>query len=84
MSPVTLVNRAWWKMWGSRWNRVDSSSRSGVANYFRFRVSHVDKRSMSGDVDSDFGYSVVVENVGVAVEILSIHQRVPNCRLFPG
>jgi len=38
---------------------------------------------MSGDVDSTFGYSIVVENVGVAVEILSIARCVPNSCLFP-
>ena len=34
---------------------------------------------MSGDVDSDFGYSAVVKNVGVAVEISLLARSVPNC-----
>ena len=39
---------------------------------------------MSGDVDSDFGYSVVVENVGVAVGIFSIAHPVSEMQSTSG
>ena len=44
---------------------------------------HVERRqsAMSDDVGSNFSYSAVVDNDGVAVEILSIAPRVPH--LFP-
>ena len=38
---------------------------------------------MLGDVGSNFSYSAVVDNEGVAVEILSIAPRVPQNHLFP-
>ena len=60
------------KCGGSRWNRVDSSFSSRVANYFRFRVRHVDVRQwvLSDDVASDLCESVVMENVGENVGVM--------------
>ena len=38
---------------------------------------------MSGDVDSTFGYSILVENMVVAVEILSIARDSSMCSELP-
>jgi hypothetical protein len=38
---------------------------------------------MSGDVNSNLSYSAVVENMGVAVEILLIVRSVPNRHPLP-
>ena len=70
MSAASYSGRAWSKMWGSRWNRVEICFRSKVIStsglHFRFRGRHLSFRCrpMSNNVGSVIFRSGMAEILG--------------------